>query len=79
MSITESEVNSGAVKKSARPLFAAIAHARYIISDNPVTGLSFGIFILLLITAIIGPSIVPHDPLASDTTAALQAPSLRHS
>lgn len=53
-------------------------HARYVVAENPVTGLAFGLFILIALCALIGPYIVPHDPLASDTTATLQAPSLRH-
>ena len=57
---------------------ATLSHARYVISDNPVTGLSFGLFVLLLVCAVIGPAIVPFDPLASDTAAALQAPTAKH-
>jgi peptide/nickel transport system permease protein len=57
---------------------AAFAHARYVLSDNLVTGLAFGLFMLIVVTAAIGPYIVPYDPLASDTAAALQAPSLTH-
>ena len=53
-------------------------HARYVMAENPVTGLAFGLFALIAILALIGPYIVPHDPLASDTAAALQAPSLKH-
>jgi peptide/nickel transport system permease protein len=54
------------------------AHARYVARDNPVTGFSFALFFLLLACAVIGPSVVPYDPLASNTAAALQAPSARH-
>ncbi len=51
---------------------------RYVAASNPVTGLSFLLFVLLLLAAIVGPSLVPYDPLASDTAAALQPPSWRH-
>jgi peptide/nickel transport system permease protein len=64
--------------RPASGLGATLAHARYVISDNPVTGLSFGLFALLVIAAVIGPAIVPYDPLASDTSSALQAPSAKH-
>lgn len=60
------------------PLWATLAHARYVVSGNPVTGLSFGLLILLVACAIVGPALVPYDPLASDTAAALQEPSRRH-
>jgi peptide/nickel transport system permease protein len=53
-------------------------HARYVIADNPVTGLAFGLFLLIALCALFGPYIVPHDPLASDTAAALNPPSWRH-
>jgi peptide/nickel transport system permease protein len=59
-------------------LSGMLAHARYVARDNPVTGFSFALFALLLACAVIGPSIVPYDPLASNTAAALQAPSARH-
>lgn len=53
-------------------------HARYVVSENPVTGYSFALFTLLLILAIIGPAIVPYDPLASDTSVTLRSPSAAH-
>jgi len=53
-------------------------HARYVVAENPVTGLSFGLFTLIALCALIGPYIVPYDPLASDTAQALHAPSLHH-
>ncbi|HUE19288.1 MAG TPA: ABC transporter permease [Stellaceae bacterium] len=59
-------------------LIATLKHARYTITENPVSGFAFGMFLLLTACAIIGPSIVPHDPLASDTAVALHPPSLHH-
>lgn len=54
------------------------AHARYVITDNPVTGFAFGLFLLILLCGVLGPWIVPYDPLASNTNAALQPPSAAH-
>ena len=68
-------------KAPARPahgLAATLSHARYVVSDNPVTGFSFGLLLLLVVCALFGPWISPYDPLASDTAAALQAPSRAH-
>ena len=48
------------------------------IAENPVTGMAFALFALIASCALIGPYIVPHDPLASDTAATLQAPSFKH-
>jgi peptide/nickel transport system permease protein len=54
------------------------AHIHHVLSENPVTlvaALLFGLFVLL---ALIGPWIVPYDPLASNTAVALQPPSAAH-
>ncbi len=64
--------------KRQTALMATLSHARHVIGENPVTGFSFGLLAILLLCALIGPSIVPHDPLSSDTAATLQAPSARH-
>jgi peptide/nickel transport system permease protein len=55
-----------------------LAHARYVVTENPVTGLATALFVLIVLAAILGPSTVPYDPLASDTQAALQPPSAAH-
>jgi len=60
----------------ARPSIAR--HARHVIAENPVTGIAFALFLAIAACAVLGPAIAPYDPLASDTAAALQAPSTRH-
>lgn len=55
-----------------------LSHARHVITENPVTGIAFGLFVLFLFTGLFGPWLTPYDPLASDTAAALQAPSWAH-
>jgi len=57
---------------------SVLRHARYVVSENPVTGFAFAMFLLIAFAALFGPYIVPHDPLASDTAATLQPPSLKH-
>ena len=59
-------------------LAATARHARYVIGENPVTGLAFALFVLIFVVALLGPHVAPIDPLASDTAAALQPPSPRH-
>jgi len=54
------------------------SHARHVVSENPVTGVSFGLFALFVLAALVGPYVVPYDPLASDTASALQGPSAAH-
>ena len=59
-------------------LVAMLQHARYVLRDNVVTGFAFALFVLILLAALIGPYVVPLDPLASDTAAALKPPSASH-
>jgi peptide/nickel transport system permease protein len=66
---------------SVRPatgLAATLQHTRYILAENPVTAFAFGLLILIVIAAVFGPVLVPHDPLASETASALKPPSARH-
>ena len=55
-----------------------LRHARYVLGENPVTLFAFALFSLLVLCAILGPSLVPYDPLASDTARALTGPSAAH-
>src|SRR5262245_38540177 len=57
---------------------ATLRHARYVIGENPVTGVAFALFVLIVLVALLGPYVVPHDPLASNTASALSPPSLVH-
>jgi len=66
------------VPDAPAPSNSIIKHARYIVSENPVTGFSFALFVLIVFCGVLGPWIVPYDPLASDTNATLQAPSWAH-
>ncbi len=62
----------------APPSTTLLAHAVHIVAENPVTGLAFGLFGLIVATALLGPALVPWDPLASDTAQALKPPSAEH-
>jgi peptide/nickel transport system permease protein len=59
-------------------IMAILKHARYVISENPITGFAFALFLMFAIAAILGPYIVPYDPLASNTAQALKPPSWAH-
>ena len=59
-------------------LTALYKHARYVVGENPVTGFAFGLFVLIVLAAVLGPHIVPYDPLASDTAEALKPPNAHH-
>src|SRR5436190_38856 len=67
-----------AAPRPSSGLAALLRHSRYVIAENRVTGFAFGLFLLIVLAAVVGPYIVPHDPLASDTVAALKPPSLKH-
>jgi len=55
-----------------------LAHARHVLSENPVTLLAAGLFVLFVLMALVGPWLVPFDPLASNSAMALQPPSGAH-
>lgn len=55
-----------------------LAHARHVLTDNPVTLLAVSLFLMLVFLALAGPAIVPYDPLASNSAAALRPPSADH-
>ncbi len=57
---------------------SGVAHARHVLTENPVTLFAALLFALLVVLAIAGPAIAPYDPLASNAAAALQPPSAQH-
>nr|WP_246541727.1 ABC transporter permease [Roseibium polysiphoniae] len=50
----------------------------YVLRSNPVTLLAFAMFLVLIVAALFGPSLVAYDPLASNASRALQPPSWDH-
>jgi peptide/nickel transport system permease protein len=69
---------AGREGRRATPLATTLAHVRYVLSENRVTAFAFGLFALIVVAALIGPYVVPYDPLASDTASALKPPSAAH-
>jgi peptide/nickel transport system permease protein len=62
-----------------RPGFGrGLAHFRYVMTSNPVTFAAFVLLALMVLTALFGPSLVPHDPLATASGKALRPPGLEH-
>ena len=55
-----------------------LQHARHVLADNPVTLVATALFALFVLLALVGPWIVPYDPLATNTSIALQPPSASH-
>lgn len=55
-----------------------IQHLRHVISENLVTLLAAFLFMMFVVMAIVGPWVVPYDPLASNSAQALKPPSLLH-
>ena len=51
---------------------------RYALVENPLTLVALLLLTLLLGCAVLGPSLVPHDPIATNTPMALQPPSAAH-
>ncbi len=57
---------------------ATLRHTVWILRGNPVTAVAAAGALILCILAVIGPSIVPYDPIASDVPNALQPPSAKY-
>lgn len=55
-----------------------LGHIAYVLRDNPVTLLAFGMLAFFLGCALLGPSLVPYDPLATNAARALEPPSWDH-
>jgi peptide/nickel transport system permease protein len=55
-----------------------LKHVRYVLAENPITLVAAGLFSTFLLLALIGPVIVPYDPLASNAEVALHPPSAAH-
>jgi ABC-type dipeptide/oligopeptide/nickel transport system permease subunit len=54
------------------------AHFRYVMTSNPVTFLAFVMLAAMIAVAVFGPSLVPHDPLATAADKALKPPTWQH-
>ena len=54
------------------------SHWRHVLSENPVTGVAAALFVFFVLLALLGPALVPHDPLATNAAVALQPPSAAH-
>ena len=53
-------------------------HARHVILSNPATLLAFALLVIILLSAIVGPVLVPYDPLETNASSSLQPPSWAH-
>ncbi|MDB0028263.1 ABC transporter permease, partial [Alphaproteobacteria bacterium] len=53
-------------------------HLIYVLRENPVTLLAFIMFAFIILSALVGPAFVPYDPLETNASRALQAPSWKH-
>ncbi|MEM9268620.1 MAG: ABC transporter permease, partial [Pseudomonadota bacterium] len=54
-----------------------VGHVAYVLRQNPVTMVAFGMLAGLIFCAAFGPSLVPYDPLASSDRI-LEPPSFAH-
>jgi peptide/nickel transport system permease protein len=54
------------------------SHLRHVLSENPVTGIAAALFVFFVLLALVGPALVPYDPLATNAAVALRPPSAAH-
>ena len=59
-------------------MIQALRHARYVLTENPVTLGAFVLLLAFVTLAVLGPTLAPHDPLASNAARKLEAPSPAH-
>jgi peptide/nickel transport system permease protein len=57
---------------------AQLRHARYVLGNNRLAAAAFLAFGVLALVAVLGPSLVPFDPLETQVGPMLEAPSARH-
>lgn len=60
---------------SAVSLKLHLANIRYILAKNPLNIVALTLFTLILLAAVFGAALAPHDPLATNAAHVLQAPS----
>ncbi|MEI5681727.1 MULTISPECIES: ABC transporter permease [unclassified Mesorhizobium] len=60
---------------SASAMRERIQVVRHVVLGNPLNIVAFGLFLLILLVAILAPSLVPHDPLKTNSAHTLQGPS----
>ena len=57
---------------------AFLQQTRYVISENGITLVAFLLFMVFVVLGIFGTYVIPYNPLASNSTIALQPPSAAH-
>jgi len=70
---TASPTTSTAARKNE-----TLRHVRHVIVSNPATLLAFSLLVVILLAAILGPALVPYDPLETNPSRPLQSPSWSH-
>jgi len=64
-----------AIPREPHPYMTAL---RQVASENPLSVIAALLLVVFVAVAAVGPWVVPYDPLLTDATAALRAPSLTH-
>jgi peptide/nickel transport system permease protein len=76
--LARSEQTDPAAAIATLPRKSWLGHVRYVLVSNPVTLFAFSLLLLILTAALIGPYIVPYDPLATLPGQQLKPPSWQH-
>ncbi len=72
----ETDAAAPASNRAGRTRF--LRHVIYVLTTNPVTLVAFGLFGLICTAALLGPWIIPYDPLKTNADNALMPPSVAH-
>jgi len=76
--LAPANANAVVLRSPQARMAETIRHVRYVLTGNLVTLVAFVLFALIVAMAVLGPSLVPYDPIATDASKALQPPSLTH-
>jgi peptide/nickel transport system permease protein len=55
-----------------------LRHLRYVLAKNPLAAVALFAFGLILLLALVGPTIAPYDPIATHVGGILEPPSAQH-
>lgn len=72
------QTDPAAAAIASPPRKSWLGHVRYVLVSNPVTLFAFSLLLLILTAALVGPYIVPYDPLATLPGQQLKPPSWQH-
>ncbi|MEO1292291.1 MAG: ABC transporter permease [Pseudomonadota bacterium] len=76
--MSDAPLSSEHSQRTSRRVSGLARALRYTLAENPLTLFALVLFIILIVSAVLGEAIAPYDPFATDSARALQPPSWSH-